>query len=193
MAYCIVAPTLLFSIRQCVNVAPSSFLMLETGRARTFNQQSGPDVDQAVASCPVNCMHPVSFRELKEFETARDEGDGRTDHRHLGKGHIPLYVAGIDSDMNRRSSWYHTLKHRCLGTYFCEADDPNFSSLPNVAFKQFRRNVPRKDAMYVPNFRIQVITPILKRVIARPNMQERLISRKAAMLMCGSRVKIYSF
>ena len=120
MAYCIVALTLLFSIRQCVNVAPSSFLMLETGRARTFNQQSRPDVDQAVASCPVNCMHPVSFRELKEFETARDEGDGRTDHRHLGKGHIPLYVAGIDSDMNRRSSWYPPLKHRCLGTYFCE-------------------------------------------------------------------------
>ena len=91
--------------------------MLETGRARTFNQRSGSDVEQAVASCPVSCMHPVSFRELKEYETARDEGDGRTDHRHLGKGHIPLYVAGIDSDMNRRSSWYHTLKHRCLGTY----------------------------------------------------------------------------
>lgn len=90
--------------------------MLESGRARTFNQRSATDVDQAVASCPVNCMHPVSFRELKEFESARDDGDGRTDHRHLGhdRGMTPLHVARIGSDNNHRSSWYHTLKHRCL-------------------------------------------------------------------------------
>lgn len=93
--------------------------MLESGRARTFNQQSTPDVREAVASCPVSCMHPVSYRELKEYEIARDEGDGRTDHKHLKnwQGHTPLYVAGIDSDNNHKSSWYHTMKGKCVGKY----------------------------------------------------------------------------
>lgn len=84
---------LLFPLRylECANVSPSSFMMLDSGRARTFQQRNAPDVDQAVASCPVNCMHRVSYRELQEFETARDDGDGRTDHKHLnGQGrHTP--------------------------------------------------------------------------------------------------------
>jgi hypothetical protein len=80
--------------------------MNDDGRATTFSQRSGPDVASAVAVCPVDCMHHVSFRELKELETARDYGDGRTDHRHLGKNRTPLYVSGIDSDANHRSSWY---------------------------------------------------------------------------------------
>ena len=106
--------------KQCVNVCPASFLMVESGRARTFNQRGTADVDEAVASCPVNCMHRVSFRELQEYETARDEGDGRSDHKQLGnpRGPTPLYVAGIQSDNNHRTSWYHTLKSKCLGNYF---------------------------------------------------------------------------
>lgn len=100
---------------QCVNVAPSSFLMLEGGRARTFEQRQGPDVQGGVAACPVSCMHYVSFDELKELETVRDKGDGRDDHRHMGhrRGHTPLHVAGIDSDNNHRSSWYHRMKNKC--------------------------------------------------------------------------------
>jgi len=106
---------------QCTNVSPSSFLMLESGRARTFEQRHAPDVKQAVASCPVNCMHSVTFEELKEYEIARDEGDGRSDHRHLGhrRGPTPLYVAGIDSDNNHRTSWYHTLKGKCVTSSQC--------------------------------------------------------------------------
>jgi hypothetical protein len=103
---------------QCANVAPASFMMLDSGRARTFHQRNSPDVEAAVASCPVNCMHPVTYRELQEFESVRDNGDGKTDHRYLGQGHTPLHVAGMDSDNNRQSSWYHTLKHRCLGKKF---------------------------------------------------------------------------
>ena len=119
---------------QCANISPSSFVMLESGRARTFHQRSAPDVDQAVEACPVSCMHPVSFQELTEFETARDEGDGRTDHRHLGhrRGHTPLHVAGIDSDNNHRSSWYHTLKQKCLVSSDCPQkgcyDCPKFNN-----------------------------------------------------------------
>ena len=100
-----------------MNVAPNSFLMLDSGRARTFHQRKAPDVAAAVASCPVDCMHAVSYRELQEFETARDQGDGRSDHKHLGhqRGHTPLHVAGIASDNNHKTSWYHTLKHKCFG------------------------------------------------------------------------------
>jgi len=106
---------------QCVNVAPNSFLMLDSGRARTFHQRKAPDVAAAVASCPVDCMHAVSYRELQEFETARDQGDGRTDHKHLGhqRGHTPLHVAGIASDNNHKTSWYHTLKHKCFVSSKC--------------------------------------------------------------------------
>jgi len=100
---------------QCVNIAESSFLMMESGRARTFNQRAGVDVEQAVDACPVSCMHRVSFQELSTFETARDEGDGSLDHG----GHIPLHVAGMDSDHNRRSSLYHTLKAKCVTSSNC--------------------------------------------------------------------------
>jgi ferredoxin len=91
---------------QCVSAAPSSFKMNEDGRATTFSQRSSPDVASAVAVCPVDCMHHVSFHELKELESARDHGDGRTDHRHMGGNKTPLNVSGITSDANHRSSWY---------------------------------------------------------------------------------------
>lgn len=101
-------------------MSPDSFFLLDNGRARTFDQRRSPEVQQAVASCPVACMHSVTFKELEEYETARDSGDGRDDHRHLGqKAHIPLHVAGMDSDANRRSSWYHTLRERCINSSQC--------------------------------------------------------------------------
>jgi len=129
---------------QCVNVSPDSFLMLDSGRARTFEQRRTPDVNQAVASCPVACMHRVTYQELKEYESARDEGDGRDDHRYLGQGrHIPLYVAGIDSDNNRKSSWYHTLKEKCLSSSQCPQKGcyncPKFSQPGGNPFFQARQ------------------------------------------------------
>ena len=87
--------------------------MVENGRARAYSQRNTPEVAIAVSTCPVDCMHYVSFDELQELESARDHGDGREDHRHFGHsksrgyvGRIPLYVSGIDSDANHRSSWY---------------------------------------------------------------------------------------
>ena len=65
--------------------APSTFAMVEDGRARTFSQRKGADVNAAVAACPVTCMHRVGFDRLKTLETVRDHGDGRKDHRHFGK------------------------------------------------------------------------------------------------------------
>ena len=107
--------------RQCVNIAPDSFLMMESGRARTFVQRLGVDVDDAVNACPVACMHRVSFQELSRCETARDKVVGsNNDHSppHHG-GHIPLHVARRDSDRNRRTSLYHTLRAKCVTNSDC--------------------------------------------------------------------------
>jgi len=103
--------------RQCVNIAPSSFLMMESNRARTFAQRVGTDVEQAVDACPVSCMHRVSFDELKNCETARDTD--ASSHFEKRVGHIPVHVAGIDSDRNRRTSLYHTMKARCAMSSSC--------------------------------------------------------------------------
>jgi ferredoxin len=106
---------------QCAHIAPSSFIMLDTGRARTFSQRNTRDVDSAVSACPVACMKPVAFHELTELETARDKGDGRSDHRHMGGNiaHTPLHVALRGTDANHKSSWYHYLKSKCLMSNSC--------------------------------------------------------------------------
>jgi len=129
---------------QCAQIAPSVFQMIEeSGRARTFSQKNSLDVENAVMACPVNCMHSLSFDELKEMETARDHGDGRTDHRHLGKTHTPLNVAGIDSDANHKSSWYHYLKCKCHGSAACPQrgcyDCPTYNPGENPFFKEHHK------------------------------------------------------
>jgi ferredoxin len=134
----------------CATASPSSFLMLESGRARTFKQRREKDVATAIDVCPVNCMHKVGFEELKEMETARDNGDGRSDHRHMGhrNGHTPLSVAGIDSDANHKSSWYHYLKNKCYTSSSCPKrgcyDCPNFRNPgDNPYFKEKQKIATR--------------------------------------------------
>lgn len=106
---------------QCANVTPSSFQMLDNGRARTFEQSNLSEVDTAVSVCPVACMHKVAYHELEEMETARDVLGDELNRSHMGSNHahIPLNVARIDSDANRKSSWYHTLKHKCFTSKSC--------------------------------------------------------------------------
>mmetsp|Transcript_64 Transcript_64/g.98 ORF Transcript_64/g.98 Transcript_64/m.98 type:complete len:651 (-) Transcript_64:112-2064(-) len=117
--FCFIDEESCIGCTQCATIAPSSFKMIEdTGRARAFSQSESIDVESAVLSCPVHCMHMMSFDELKELEVARDDGDGRTDHRHFGNGksHKPLHVSRRDSDANHKSSWYHYLKGKCVGS-----------------------------------------------------------------------------
>lgn len=73
-------------------------------------------------------MHMVSFDELKEMETCRDE-EGFGGNMH----HVPIHVAGRDSDANRKSSWYHYLKAKCgkiylllSAVYFCNQRHSKF-------------------------------------------------------------------
>jgi hypothetical protein len=144
-------------------------MMVDSGRARTFDQRSSPDVEQAIASCPVDCMHPVTYRELEEFESARDHGDGRSDHKYLGQQQTPLHVAGMDSDNNRRSSWYHTLKQRCFGTskiygsYGLSIVSLDFCWSHLFCF-QSHLSVHRKGVTIVQSTRIQVTIHCLKRI-----------------------------
>jgi len=138
---------------QCARIAPSAFMMMEdSGRARTFNQSNDPDVEVAVELCPVSCMHRVAFHELKEFELCRDDGDGRSDHRHMGSGgghkFTPIHVARRGTDANHKSSWYHYLKQKChmskscpqRGCYDCPhyakpGDNPFFQKLKKESEK----------------------------------------------------------
>ncbi|KAL7549034.1 hypothetical protein ACHAWF_012296 [Thalassiosira exigua] len=135
---------------QCAQIAPSSFKMLEeSGRARTYEQRSSIDVENTVMACPVNCMHRVSYDELKEMEASRDDGDGRTDHCHFGGGraHTPLHVSGRDGDANHKSSWYHYLKQKCYGSSSCPQrgcyDCPAYAPGGNPFFKERHERAER--------------------------------------------------
>jgi len=137
----------------CWNVAGRTFVATGTGRARTADQEGEEYgvVLQAVGTCPVDCMHFVGLRERRELETARDQGDGRGDHRHVGwRGNgTPLHVAGVDSDANHKSSWFHVLKSECSmngkhcprkGCYNC----PHFHELGgNTFWKELFRGEER--------------------------------------------------
>lgn len=125
---------------QCPNIAMTSFLMLDNGRARSYYQASTPEVSEAVAACPVNCIKFVSFDELKELETSRDIGDGRTDHKHLGREMTPLHVSRRSSDASHKSSWYHHLKNKCSSDKMCPQrgcyDCPMYANLGDNPFFQ---------------------------------------------------------
>jgi len=131
--------------RQCATIAPSTYKMLENGKARTFSQSTLPESKDAIASCPVTCMHKVSFAELKEMEIARDIGDGRSDHRHMGGRQTPMHVAGITSDANHKSSWYHHLKHKCFMSKACPQkgcyDCPMYSNSGDSPFFQEKQRI----------------------------------------------------
>lgn len=141
----------------CAFYAPDSFkMLLSTGRARAYSQSRdrAGSISAALASCPVDCIKPVSFKELKLFENARENGDGRSDHKHNGRGPnngngTPLYVSGMSSDNNHRSSWYHTLKHRCLMSGSCPSkgcyDCPHYTEKgANPFFKEKNEAMERK-------------------------------------------------
>ena len=95
--------------------------MLDNGRARAIEQNNSNDVKDAVAACPVSCMHNVAFSELKEMEIGRDKEDSEQrdgDVRRL-RAHIPVHVARRQSDANHKSSFYHQIKHKCFMSSSC--------------------------------------------------------------------------
>mmetsp|Transcript_18726 Transcript_18726/g.38973 ORF Transcript_18726/g.38973 Transcript_18726/m.38973 type:complete len:470 (-) Transcript_18726:8-1417(-) len=152
----------------CAHAAPQSFKMLEsTGRARAYSQsrdQKG-DIAAAVNSCPVDCIKAVSFDELKLFEDARENGHSRhMDGLNNGNG-TPIHVAGMTSDNNHRSSWYHTLKQSCLMTDSCPRrgcyDCPHYTEKGANPFFKAKQQI--SEAKRVEEYMDTVGKPLRKR------------------------------
>ena len=60
--------------KNCTHVAPNTFsLESDYGRSRVFNQNgdSSETVQEAVDTCPVDCIHYVDYSELTSLERAR--------------------------------------------------------------------------------------------------------------------------
>jgi len=69
--------------RNCAMVARSTFFMEDSirGRARVFNQGGDTDdlIEEAIDSCPVNCIHYVSHEDLITLEKERIGRDDSLD------------------------------------------------------------------------------------------------------------------
>jgi ferredoxin len=60
--------------KHCAHVAPNTFFIEQDyGRSRVFNQDGDGEavVQEAIDTCPVDCIHWVDYSELKQLEAAR--------------------------------------------------------------------------------------------------------------------------
>jgi ferredoxin len=60
--------------KHCAHVARNTFYIEpEYGRSRVINQDGDPEylIQEAIDTCPVDCIHWVSYRDLQRLETAR--------------------------------------------------------------------------------------------------------------------------
>ena len=90
----------------CTHTAPSTFYLEPWhGRARAFAQgaESHEATEGAIAVCPVQCIHAVSFEELVRLETSRG----------LAPDIAPLSTTKGDSDLNHRRG-QDVLNHDCF-------------------------------------------------------------------------------
>ncbi|NEP59209.1 MAG: ferredoxin [Symploca sp. SIO2G7] len=58
----------------CVHVARNTFYIEEDhGKARVFRQHGDPEevIEEAIDTCPVNCIHWIDYTELEELEDER--------------------------------------------------------------------------------------------------------------------------
>jgi ferredoxin len=60
--------------KHCAHTAPNTFYIEPNyGRARVFNQDGDSEelIDEAMDTCPVNCIHWLDYTELKKLEAKR--------------------------------------------------------------------------------------------------------------------------
>lgn len=60
--------------KHCAHVAPNTFYIEpEYGRSRVFNQDGDTEdmIQEAIDTCPVDCIHWVNYQKLNELEEAR--------------------------------------------------------------------------------------------------------------------------
>lgn len=69
--------------KHCVHVAPNTFyLENEYGRSRVYNQDGDTEeiIQEAIDTCPVDCIHWLDYQEIKQKEEERKYQQ----IRHLG-------------------------------------------------------------------------------------------------------------
>lgn len=62
--------------KHCAHVSPNTFYIeAEYGRSRVFNQDGDSEeiVQEAMDTCPVNCIHWVAYHELQDLEATRQK------------------------------------------------------------------------------------------------------------------------
>lgn len=60
--------------KHCAHVAPNTFYIEEDhGRSRVYRQDGDPEevIQEAIDTCPVDCIHWVDYTELKQLEIDR--------------------------------------------------------------------------------------------------------------------------
>jgi len=60
--------------KHCAHTAPNTFYIEpDYGRSRVFNQDGDSEdlIEEAIDTCPVNCIHQVDYTELKMLEEQR--------------------------------------------------------------------------------------------------------------------------
>ena len=99
----------------CAHVARSTFFMEESlaGRARVFNQGGDSDdlIEEAIDTCPVNCIHYVSHEDLVTLESERLQRDGNLDFNNYASfkrawtGQDAAMVAAVARNKPARIWW----------------------------------------------------------------------------------------
>ena len=60
--------------KHCAHVAPNTFYIEpDYGRSRVYNQDGDSEelIQEAIDTCPVDCIHWLNYRDLKQLEEAR--------------------------------------------------------------------------------------------------------------------------
>ena len=84
--------------KHCAHVARNTFYIEpDYGRSRVVRQDGDPEavVQEAIDTCPVDCIHWVEFPELNELETERE-------HQAISRAGLPVNRAVANINSRRR-------------------------------------------------------------------------------------------
>jgi ferredoxin len=86
--------------KHCAHVAPNTFFIEQNyGRSRVYRQDGDPEeiIDEAIDTCPVNCIHWLDYTELKKVEKERE-------YQVIPVVGFPVQQAMISSHQQKRRS-----------------------------------------------------------------------------------------
>ena len=100
--------------RLCADIAPDTFMMeRERGRGRAYQQNvaSAEVLQEVITSCPTRCIYEVSWEELVDYETRREDRSSET--TSTGR---PRQVTGSEFPWQSKGS---ALESACYGSTGC--------------------------------------------------------------------------